>query len=434
MRDLGRRAFSGCLGGGVRRRRPAAGLRRHARARAPARAGASSASSRSRSPSSTTSSTSRDLGLGAALSTAPTPRTRASPRPPSGSGSAAALVLLALSLGDRARCSARSDPATRSSPCSACSPCTSSFTALGKAHEYRLRRSLEFRKLFWPQLANGADQGRRSASRSPWPAPGAWSLSSASSPARCASRSAALAGLSLAAQLRRSRAASCPADAALRARHRRRRACSVRGPKNFDYLVVGAKLGAAALGVYYLAFRLPELVILSGFQRGQRRAVPVLRAPQGGRGRRIHDELRRGYLQTVRLGPMVALPAAFGDGRAGAAAGADASTARTGAPRPRRWRWSRSGPGSRRSRACPAPSSRRSAVVAADRHRDSCRSRSCSRRSGSPPTTASPPSRRRRWSRRRLAGPARRDHRPRPRHPLVRDLRRRARPRSRCPP
>ena len=47
------------------------------------------------------------------------------------------------------------------------------------------------------------------------------------------------------------------------------------GAKNFDYVVVGAKLGAAALGVYYLAFRLPELVIVSGFQRGQRRAVPA---------------------------------------------------------------------------------------------------------------------------------------------------------------
>ena len=45
------------------------------------------------------------------------------------------------------------------------------FTALGKAHEYRLRRRLEFRKLFWPQFLGGPDQGRRSASRSPWRAP-----------------------------------------------------------------------------------------------------------------------------------------------------------------------------------------------------------------------------------------------------------------------
>ena len=38
------------------------------------------------------------------------------------------------------------------------------------------------------------------------------------------------------------------------------------GARNFDYLIVGAKLGAVALGIYYLAFRLPELVILSGFR------------------------------------------------------------------------------------------------------------------------------------------------------------------------
>ena len=38
------------------------------------------------------------------------------------------------------------------------------------------------------------------------------------------------------------------------------------GAGTFDYVVVGAKLGAAALGVYYLAFRLPQLVIVSAFR------------------------------------------------------------------------------------------------------------------------------------------------------------------------
>ena len=33
------------------------------------------------------------------------------------------------------------------------------LTALGKAHEYRLRRSLDFRKLFWPQLLGGLTKG-----------------------------------------------------------------------------------------------------------------------------------------------------------------------------------------------------------------------------------------------------------------------------------
>ena len=36
--------------------------------------------------------------------------------------------------------------------------------------------------------------------------------------------------------------------------------------KNFDYLVVGGKIGATALGFYFLAFRLPELVVLGMFQ------------------------------------------------------------------------------------------------------------------------------------------------------------------------
>ena len=38
------------------------------------------------------------------------------------------------------------------------------------------------------------------------------------------------------------------------------------GAKNIDYLVVSAWLGAVSLGFYYLAFRLPELVVLSVFQ------------------------------------------------------------------------------------------------------------------------------------------------------------------------
>ena len=58
------------------------------------------------------------------------------------------------------------------------------------------------------------------------------------------------------------------------------------GAKNFDYIIVGAKLGAAALGVYYLAFRLPELVILTGFRVAGDVLFPFyarLRGAQAGR-------------------------------------------------------------------------------------------------------------------------------------------------------
>ena len=268
MRDLGRRAFSGFIWAAAAvRRRPAAGLRRHARARAAARAERVRRSSRSRSPSSTTSSTSATSGSVPRSSTAPTPRTRSVSSTAFwigiGGGAGAVRALLGRSrplLGDIGPGRRGRRPVPRAGPA------TSSFTALGKAHEYRLRRALEFRKLFWPQLARRADQGRGQHRARRWRAPGAWSLSSASSPARSCQSVGALARSTPGGPASRSRARQLPADAALRPRHRRGRACSARGRRTSTTSIVGAKLGAVALGVYYLAFRLPELVILSGFQ------------------------------------------------------------------------------------------------------------------------------------------------------------------------
>ena len=82
------------------------------------------------------------------------------------------------------------------------------------------------------------------------------------------------------------------------------------GARNFDYIIVGAKLGSVALGFYYLAFRLPELVILSGFRVANEVLFPFYARLRDGTVEGA-DELRRGYLQTVRLGSMVAFPAAF---------------------------------------------------------------------------------------------------------------------------
>ena len=84
------------------------------------------------------------------------------------------------------------------------------------------------------------------------------------------------------------------------------------GAKNFDYIIVGAKLGAAALGVYYLAFRLPELVILTGFRVANDVLFPFYARLRGAQLDEIDDDLRQGYLQTIRLGAMVAWPVAFG--------------------------------------------------------------------------------------------------------------------------
>jgi O-antigen/teichoic acid export membrane protein len=181
------------------------------------------------------------------------------------------------------------------------------LTALGKAHEYRLRRRLEFRKLFWPQFLSGLTKGVVSIALALAGA-GPWSL--------------------IVGQL----AGALCQSAALWIVHPWRPSFTIsrthlrpmlrfglgivavgllgQGASNFDYLIVGAKLGAVALGLYYLAFRLPELVILSGFQVANDVLFPFYARLREGAVEGA-EELRRGYLQTVRLGSMVAFPAAF---------------------------------------------------------------------------------------------------------------------------
>ena len=182
------------------------------------------------------------------------------------------------------------------------------FSALGKAHEYRLRRSLQFRKLFWPELAGGLAKGVVSVALAIAGA-GAWSLVIG----QLVGVLSQSGGLWIVHPFRPGLTIS-----------RRHVAPMLRfglgivavgllgqGAGTFDYVVVGAKLGAAALGVYYLAFRLPELVIVSAFQVANDVLFPLYARLRDGSvdGR---DDLRRGYLQTLRLGAMVAWPAALG--------------------------------------------------------------------------------------------------------------------------
>src|SRR3954467_14922800 len=183
------------------------------------------------------------------------------------------------------------------------------FAALGKAHEYRLRRALAFRTLFGPKLANGITKGTLSIALA---LAGAGALSLVIG--QVAGWLAQSIGLWLVHSFRPRLAIA-----------RRELSSMMRfglgivavgvlgqGAKNFDYIIVGAKLGAAALGVYYLAFRLPELVILTGFRVAGDVLFPFYAQLRGRRSDEIDDELRRGYLQTVRLGAMVAWPVAFG--------------------------------------------------------------------------------------------------------------------------
>jgi O-antigen/teichoic acid export membrane protein len=181
------------------------------------------------------------------------------------------------------------------------------FTAFGKAHEYLLRRALDFRRLFWPQFLAGLVKGVVSIVLA-FEGAGAWSLIIGQlAGALCQS-----AALWMVLPWR-------PSFTISRSHLRPMLRFGLgivavgllgQGARNFDYLIVGAKLGAVALGLYYLAFRLPELVILSGFQVANEVLFPFYARLREGVAEET-EELRRGYLQTVRLGSMVALPAAF---------------------------------------------------------------------------------------------------------------------------
>ena len=183
------------------------------------------------------------------------------------------------------------------------------FGAIGKAHEYRLRRTLQFRTLFGPTLAGGLTKGVVSIALAVAGA-GAWSLVIG----QVAGTLAQSVGMWLVHPFRPQ-----PVISREHLPSMMRFGLGIvavgllgQGAKNFDYLVVGGKLGAAALGVYYLAFRLPELVILTGFRVANEVLFPFYARLRGDGPAGIDDELRRGYLQTIRLGAMVAWPAAFG--------------------------------------------------------------------------------------------------------------------------
>ena len=80
------------------------------------------------------------------------------------------------------------------------------------------------------------------------------------------------------------------------------------GIQNVDYLIVGARLGAEALGLYMLAFKLPELTVFALSDVAWRVLFPYyarLRddAPTEGAGR-----LAAGYVESVRLGALVTFP------------------------------------------------------------------------------------------------------------------------------
>jgi lipopolysaccharide exporter len=84
--------------------------------------------------------------------------------------------------------------------------------------------------------------------------------------------------------------------------------------RNIDYLIIGAKLGTTALGLYYLAFRLPDLIIVALLATAWDVLFPFYSRVKDAEER---DGAERGglvdaYRRTVRLGSLLAFPLGFG--------------------------------------------------------------------------------------------------------------------------
>ncbi|OFW66008.1 MAG: hypothetical protein A2Z12_09905 [Actinobacteria bacterium RBG_16_68_21] len=76
---------------------------------------------------------------------------------------------------------------------------------------------------------------------------------------------------------------------------------------NLDYMVVGRLLGDSALGIYTLAYRLPELLVQSVWRVLAQAIFPFFSSIQEDR-----DLLRRAFLATIRYTQLVIVPLCFG--------------------------------------------------------------------------------------------------------------------------
>ncbi|MFH1329770.1 MAG: lipopolysaccharide biosynthesis protein [Actinomycetota bacterium] len=76
---------------------------------------------------------------------------------------------------------------------------------------------------------------------------------------------------------------------------------------NLDYVIVGRMLGGTALGIYTLAYRLPELLILSVWRVLGGAIFPFFSSIQ-----QFPDLLRKGFLATIRYSQIVVVPLCVG--------------------------------------------------------------------------------------------------------------------------
>jgi PST family polysaccharide transporter len=76
---------------------------------------------------------------------------------------------------------------------------------------------------------------------------------------------------------------------------------------NLDYVIIGRRLGSEALGIYTLAYRLPELLVVSLMIGVSRVVFPAFSTLQGSR-----DGLRRGFLMATHYMVLVTFPLSLG--------------------------------------------------------------------------------------------------------------------------
>lgn len=76
---------------------------------------------------------------------------------------------------------------------------------------------------------------------------------------------------------------------------------------NLDYVIIGRRLGSELLGIYTLAYRLPELLVLTLMAGVSRVVFPAMSTVQSSR-----DDLRRGFLASTHYVVMVTLPISVG--------------------------------------------------------------------------------------------------------------------------
>ncbi len=178
------------------------------------------------------------------------------------------------------------------------------ITALGNIHASLLVRRLGFKRMFVPDVTKAAGKGILSIALA-WAGYGPWSLVIGQVGGEALAVIALWWAMPFRPSLRFSRETVRPL---LQYGSNIVSANALATLVNqADYLIIGRLLGAAALGVYTLAFRVPELLVKQLVVIASRVLFPAFSAI-----REDPDALRAGFLSAMRYTSLVTVPIALG--------------------------------------------------------------------------------------------------------------------------